>query len=157
MRAQFVSLQYSETPHEWDLYVFFLTSLLDTHFDVPREFYPLRSTSSTHFEHLNLRWPLGENWAKEKTHRSAEYGTHVFFFFFACSWFVVNGASGGDPGTTLTALRRQKQTIGYKTVCCSSAARWNGGGSFPPLINTKIQVIFWYYLNLRTLFLTCTL
>lgn len=156
MRVQFVSLRYSETPHEWDLYVFFLTSLLDTHFDVPREFYPLRSTSSTHFQHLNLRWPLGKNWAKEKTHRSAEYGTHVFFFF-ACSWFVVNGASGGDPGTTLTALRRQKQTIGYKTVCCSSAARWNGGGSFPPLINTKIQVIFWYYLNLRTLFLTCTL
>lgn len=60
---------------------FFQTSLLDTLFDVPREFYPLRSASSTHFQHLYLRGPLGEEPDRGK---DASVRCTFFFLFFFC-------------------------------------------------------------------------
>lgn len=63
---------------------FFQTSLLDTLFDVPREFYPLRSASSTHFQHLYLRGPLGEEPDRGKDASVRCILCTFFFLFFLC-------------------------------------------------------------------------
>lgn len=130
-----VTQQYSETPHEWDLFFppqrHFWTPILTFH-----------SSGSTYFQHLDLRWPLGENWAMEKTYRSTANGTYVFFFssFLACSWLW--GECGWSRDNFGRLLLRQTQTIGYKTGCCSLAARWKGGGISPIHLIPKAQVIY---------------
>ncbi len=84
--------------------------------DVPREFYPRRSATSTHFPHL----PDMRHFAGERGQRNPRVAP-----LWISTRFRASGRAGLVPGQLCVTTQRQEQTtIDYKTVCCSSAARW---------------------------------